>query len=413
MIAVITGEKYKDERVVEFFRQAVSAGRVVVPVMNKANPAENFAVARRQTEEFCHDVGIEGPAFVISHDFAIGEDLRRPIRALNSKQELKPYLASLDVTTIKSRVYDGTVGRFIADADDFLDRLEDAAEPLREVSASFTDLAAHASRKFGPAPGRDVGGLFHEYVQARRGPIRRTIGAASATVVRGAGAVGRAIRGTIVRRATLEAVEAKPSAADEALRALHAESVEQIARGLIAECAERARTLGSPARELVGERFSRLDADAACKAVVADVLQPGPLSEAFRQHATKMLDTWWEDHKGRRRALEALDAVLAVMPAAIAAPIALHTGGLGAAEAAVIVGPVAAQFVARVMEYQFGDALFDFISPWKQEQQARLRDALVRHVVDAGLISLRTALVAMQGENAAAMRSALDLCRNR
>ena len=82
MIAVITGEKYKDERVVEFFRQAVSAGRVVVPVMNKANPAENFAVARRQTEEFCHDVGIEGPAFVISHDFAIGEDLRRPIRAL-------------------------------------------------------------------------------------------------------------------------------------------------------------------------------------------------------------------------------------------------------------------------------------------------------------------------------------------
>ena len=58
-----------------------------------------------------------------------------------------------------------------------------------------------------------------------------------------------------------------------------------------------------------------------------------------------MLDTWWEDHKGRRRALEALDAVLAVMPAAIAAPIALHTGGLGAAEAAVFLGPFAASLL--------------------------------------------------------------------
>lgn len=413
MVAVITGEKYKDERVVEFFREAVGAGRVVVPVMNKANPAENFDVARRQTAEFCHDVGIAGPAFVIPHDFALGEDLRRPIRALDGTQELKSYLASLDVTTIKTRVYEGTVARFISDAETFLDTLGEAAEPLREVSASFTDLATHVCREFEPAPGRDVGGLFHEYVQARRGPIRRTIGAASATVVRGAGAVGRAIRGTIVRRATLEASDGRPSAADEALRALHAGSIEQIARDLVAECAERARTLGSPARELVEERFSRLDADAACAAVVAEVLQPGPLSDAFRQHATKMLDAWWEDHKGRRRALEALDAVLAVMPAAIAAPIALHTGGLGAAEAAVVVGPVAAQFVARVMEYQFGDALFDFISPWKEEQQARLRDALLRHVVEAGLTPLRTALGAMQGENAAALRSALDLCRNR
>jgi hypothetical protein len=417
MVAVITGEKYKDERVVEFFRHAAAAGRVVVPVMNKANPAEDFAVARRQIQEFCHDVGIAGPAFVIAHDFAIGEDLRRPIRALDGAPagapELKAYLASLDVHAIKSRVYEGTVARFIAEATLFLDGLESAAKPLRDVSGSFTDLAAHASEGYEPAPGRDVGGLFHEYVQARRGPIRRTIGAASATVVRGAGAVGRAIRGTIVRRATLESGGTKPTAADEALRALHAESVERITRELVAECAERARTLGSPARELVGERFSKLDADAACASVVGDVLQPGPLSEAFRQHATKLLDAWWEDHKGRRRALEALDAVLAVMPAAIAAPIALHTGGLGAAEAAVVVGPVAAQFVARVMEYQFGDALFDFISPWKKEQQTRLRDALLRHVVDTGLGPLRTALDTMQGETAAALRSALDQCRNR
>jgi hypothetical protein len=332
---------------------------------------------------------------------------------LSGGPELKEHLASLEVTAIKSRVYEGTVARFITDADGFLCKLGAIAEPLGEVVASFSELAAHASREYDPAPGRDVGGLFHEYVQARRGPIRRTIGAASATVVRGAGAVGRAIRGSIARRATLEATETQPSGADEALRALHRESLERITRDLVAECAERARTLGSPAREIVGERFARLDADAACAAVAADVLQPGPLSEAFKQHAQKLLDAWWKDHKGRRRALEALDAVLAVMPAAIAAPIALHTGGLGAAEAAVFVGPVAAQFVARVMEYQFGDALFDFISPWKREQLERLKTALTRHVIDSGLGPLRTALDTMQGEPAEAMRSALDKCRNR
>ncbi len=413
MIAVITGEKYKDDRVVEFFRQAVAAARVVVPVMNKANPAEDYAVARRQIEDFCRDVGVEGPAFVIPHDFDIGEDLRRPIRSLDGSRDLKSYLASLDVPAIKSRVYEGTVSRFIEDADAFLEHLDRVAEPLRDVVASFADLTAHAAREYDPAPGRDVGGLFHEYVQARRGPIRRTIGSASATVVRGAGAVGRAIRGTIVRRATLEAKSVKPSAAEEALRELHRESIERITRDLISECADRARALGSPAREIVGDRFAQLDAGAVCNAVTAEVLQPGPLSEAFKQHARKLLDAWWEDHKGRRRALEALDAVLAVMPAAIAAPIAMHTGGLGAAEAAVLVGPVAAQFVTRVMEYQFGDALFDFISPWKKEQQARLRDALSRHVVDEGLGPLRTALDAMQRGPADAMRSALDACRNR
>jgi hypothetical protein len=412
MVAVITGEKYKDDRVVEFFRHAAASARVIIPVMNKANPAENFAIARRQLEEFCADVGIEGPVFVIAHDFAIGDDPHRPIRSLDADLQLRAYLESLDVASIKSRVYEGTVSRFVEDAAQFLDSLETSAEPLRDVVSVFLDLAAHAARQYDPAPGREVGGLFHAYVQSRRGPVRRTIGATSATVVRGAGAVGRAIRRAVVRRATLESGQSAPENADDVIRAMHRDAIERIARDLVAQCAERARALGSPAREIVGERFARLDAEAACGAVTAGVLQAGPLSEAFEKHARKLLDTWWQDHKGRRRALEALDAVLAVMPAAIAAPIALHTGGLGAAEAAVFVGPLAAQFVTRVMEYQFGDALFDFLSPWRKEQQARLQEALGRHVIDAGIGPLRQALDAMHGEIPSAMRSALDSCRN-
>ncbi len=414
MIAVITGEKYKDDRVVQFFRQAAASGRVIVPVMNKANPANDFAVARRQLADFCADVGTDSPVFVIPHDFSIGDNLQTPVRALDGALELRAHLESLDVAAIKSRVYEGTVARFIADAESFLGRLEAAAEPLREVDDALAGLVDAAAETYDPVPGREVGGLFHAYVQSKRGPIRRTIGATSATVVRGAGALTRAVRGAFVRRATLEAPDTPAAnAADDALRALHRDAVERIARDLVAECADRARTFGQPARGIIGDRFAELDAEAACAAVSAEALHPGPLSEAFEQHAQKTLDAWWQDHKGRRRALEALDAVLSVMPAAIAAPIALHTGGLGAAEAAVFLGPFAAQFVARVMEYQFGDALFDFLSPWKKEQRARLRGALAAHVAGAGLAPLHAALGAMQGEPLDTMRSALESCRNR
>ena len=79
IVAVVTGEKYKDERVVEFFRHAVAAERVVLPVMNKANPENDFAVARKQLDEFRKDSGAAGPCFVIAHDFRIADNLRRQI----------------------------------------------------------------------------------------------------------------------------------------------------------------------------------------------------------------------------------------------------------------------------------------------------------------------------------------------
>jgi len=411
MVAVITGDKYKDERVVEFFRQAIAADRVVIPVMNKANPADRFDVARRQLAEFRKDTGTEAPGFVIAHDFQIGDNLERPIESLDGTADLRAHLESLDVPAIKTRVYEGTVRRFASEADAFLANVEMNAGGLQQVTSAFLTLAATAAQQYDPAPGKEVGGLFHAFVQSKRGPVRRTIGATSATFARGVGAAGRLVRSAFVRRATMDAPEEMQ--ADDALQAVHRETITRIARDMAAACAERARTIASPAREMIGDRFEQLDAEAAAASVAADVLQAVPVSEAFAQHAQQMLETWWTDHKGRRRALEALDAVLAVMPAAIAAPFALHTGGLGAAEAVVFAGPIAAQFAARVMEFQFGDALFDFLSPWKTEQQTRLREAILRRVVRPGTQPVDDAIAAMTGENATLLRSALDACRTR
>ena len=48
LIAVLTAEKYKDERVVADFREAVASARGVIPVMNKAKPGGGGA-GRRKT----------------------------------------------------------------------------------------------------------------------------------------------------------------------------------------------------------------------------------------------------------------------------------------------------------------------------------------------------------------------------
>src|SRR5690606_15041064 len=69
LLAVLTGEKYRDDRVVQFFREANRSGRIVVPLMNKANPAESFSIARQQVQAFREDSGADGPAFVLAHDF--------------------------------------------------------------------------------------------------------------------------------------------------------------------------------------------------------------------------------------------------------------------------------------------------------------------------------------------------------
>ena len=102
--------------------------------------------------------------------------------------------------------------------------------------------------------------------------------------------------------------------------------------------------------------------------------------------------------------------MLAIMPAAIAAPIAIHTGGVGVSEAVVLAGPLTAQFLTRVMEYQFGDALFDFLSPWIREQQETLAAALRAHVVRPGAGNLYNALEPFESDLLPNLRRSREAC---
>ena len=409
LVAVLTSEKYKDDRVVGFFRQAVDSGRVVIPVMNKANPENGYAVACRQLEEFCLDTGCEGPVFVLPHDFGLASKLQQPIESLDGTTHLLEFLQELDVPAIKQRVYQSTVRHFAMHAGTFLDHAESVGAVLRSVSSDLAARAAGQAQHYDPAPGAEVGGLFHEYVQTKRSVVFRWIGSGSKTVVKGVSAMGRGIAGAFRRRAVLEAPP--PRETDTEIREAHARAIERIARDLASGYIETARNLREPAAHLLDAPLQDLDVEAAVEAVVRQTLRSESVSDEFRKHAYSVLDAWWNDHTGRRRILEALDGILAITPAAIAVPISLHTGGLGVAETVVVAGPIVEQFVARVIEYQFGDALFDFLSPWRADQQRALEAALLEHITGPALVGLNQALEPFNDETMIELRRWLEPCQ--
>ena len=402
LIAVITGEKYKDDRVVQYFRHAVDSGRQLVPVMNKANPADNFQVGRNQVEDFLNDVGIEAMSYVIPHDFSTGEDLNQSIVSFQDGKELRAHLESLDVPAIKHQVFAQTVKRFAETTSSFLNHLDEVHTELRDVADQFESLNASASLEYDPAPGKEVGGLFHAFVQSKRGAIRRGIGATSAAIVRGVSAIGRGIVSGVKKRTQMEAQSEETEAS---VLEFHRAAITRIAQHLSRTYIEISRNAPEPVASLIRKSVESLDVDAAVDAVIEDCLSAESISEEFREHADVMLNAWWEDHKGKRLTLEALDTILAIMPAAIAGTTGLLTSGFGAGELALASTAAGATFGAKVMEYQFGDALFDFLSPWKKDQQVLLKAALATHITEPCLHELYEALEPFEGEIVESLRS--------
>ncbi len=408
VIAVLTGEKYRDERVVDFFRDALASGRMVVPLMNKADPSGDFAIARRQLDEFRADVATEAPAFLLP--LRIGDtEACSTIRSADGVTDLRTYLEELDVPAIKHRVYRDTVAHFAEAATEFLERAEQMGAVLKGVADEFEGRATAFAARYDPAPGAAVGGLFHEFVQRKRGAVRRLIGATSGAVARGVTAVAKTVTGAFHKRGTLDT--AHEPCSDAELRTVHQEAIENITRDLARSYVESSRNLREPAAHLLIGAFDTLDVDEALRAVITDVLRTASVSEDFRRHANLTLEAWWSDHKGKRRALEALDTLLAAVPAAIAAPISIYTGGVGVPEAMVFAGPIVEQFVARVIEFQFGDAMFDFLSPWKAEQQQTLADALRRRLIRPKMEALERARAPFEGDLLDKLRRCHEQCR--
>lgn len=410
LIAVLTGEKYKDDRVIAFFRRGHAAGRIIVPLMNKANPENGFEVARAQIDDFAREIGLDGAMrFAVAHDFGLAKHLSAPIEGLDGQPPLRAYLESLDAAAIKAQVYRESVAHFVSQTGGFLERAQELLSSIEDIMCEFEQHTLLCAERFDPQPGANVGELLHEYITARRGAISRTIGALGARIGRSLTPISAYIRRAVRERTVLDASVPEPTPGEIAQQT--AKAIERYACDFLRDLIQTARNLNEPARSMLSRSLEFLDADEAIEAVTAQMAAPEELSDSFQTHVRHTLDRWWKEQPLRRFLLQELDALLLFSPAAVAVPIAIHTGGVGAPEMAAAISPLAGVFFSRIMEHQLADQWLDLIGPWRAEQQARFRAALAEHILDPCLRPLRQAVDAFGPDTLETLRRHRESCR--
>jgi hypothetical protein len=274
IIAVLTGEKYKDVRVVEYFRAARASGRMILPLMNKANPANGFATARTQLREFCTDTGLDHPpCFAVAHDFTLTEHFATgEICGLDGAPTLFAHLAALNVGEIKEHVYRDTLRHFAREAGAFLTQAERTAAELRGAAHAIEQIAEIESRRYDPKPGAQIGLLMHEFVQSKRGAFGKALGAASKGFLNFTGAGARALGRMVLGRDALTQRAAQTQQETDRINEEElALRVREAIRALYEECD---RLLGGAAT-LVRPRLDTLDAVAVQQSVLRDTREGG------------------------------------------------------------------------------------------------------------------------------------------
>jgi chemotaxis regulatin CheY-phosphate phosphatase CheZ len=371
--------------------------------MNKCNSDKDYEVARAQLDSFCESVGIDGPKrFVVPHDFTLMETCDHPIESLDGTAPLRDYLETLDVVETKAAVYNNTLRHFTGHSQAFIERLDEFQKGLQGVEALFHKRAHAVAQTYDPEPDAQVGKLLHSYIKARRGAVSRTVGNVGAAVYDRVAPVGKAVTQMVRSRLSLTGGAKAPT--PEEVRDHHARELEIRTQDFIRDCVESAQHLDSPAREMLARRFEELDSAAIVRAVEQATLVENNISEAFRAHAEKTLDSWWNDNKMRRAVLVQLDALLMLAPTAVAVPLAVYSGGIGVPEVVAATSPLAGEFFARIMEHQFADKWVDLMAPWHEEQQARYEAALIAQVLDTALQPLAEGAAMLDGDAAHTLR---------
>ena len=408
LIAVLTGEKYKDAIVVQFFREALSTGRMVVPLMNKANPENDYEIAREQLRDFCSDVGVEEAAlFVLPHDFGMSKNFSgRSIASLNGNKDLRAFLETLEVAPLKEQVYRGSVRSFSEQAGSFVARVEEKRSSLQEMIEGFEGEAAKAAKMYVPAPGVEVRELLHDCLQGKRGTLDRAVGKVSRTIIVG----GRKLRRSIFRTGETtnpEAVHSDRKAVEE-----NRHKIENILHLLLNTYFEQARRLPQPFDQLVESGLRALDTGSTASSLAETMMSGDSISDQFRAHVDAQMRDWGRRNKFRRGTIIAVEQLSTLGPLAAGAGAAIHFGGFGGPEVAMVLAPLAGQVAWKAMLYQFGpEHIYNVLAPWYREQQDALAQALIEQVNDHILRDITQVLNALPPQLVADLRRWQQQCQ--
>lgn len=392
VVAVLTPEKYKDARVVEFFRSAHASGRQVVPVMNKANPREDYAAARVQLAEFVRDTGLDAPVcFVLPFDYAVETDLNFEIRALDADVSLMEYLMNLDVVEVKRHVYRDTLECFLAESEDFLNQAGRLHARLREVRLAFEKRAVTLAAGYHPQPGEGMGKLIHEQIRAQRHAVVQGIARFNDAALRNLQPLGGFIRRHVLRGGGRRVMPEAERLAE--LREAQRDHVKQIAMDFASQLTEHARDMEPMTGSLVQEGLDRLQAEDVAGDIAQVMLGDADrLSEEFREHMARTVAQWWRSNPEQRRFLLELDAVFVFAPSALLVFVGTFTAGMGAPEFMAIAGPAAGEALARIMESKYSEKWVGMLQPWQQEQREKLARCIMERLVKPGLGSIHDVL---------------------
>src|SRR5690606_29232237 len=106
----------------------------------------------------------------------------------------------------------------------------------------FDDRAEEFSSRYKPVPGAEIGGLLHSYIQERRGPVRRFMGATGGAVAKGVTVVGKQIRNAIVQRASLE--RTRTIETEDDVERVRLQEIESLARKLATSYVDSSQNVG-------------------------------------------------------------------------------------------------------------------------------------------------------------------------
>ncbi len=411
IVAVLTPEKYKDARVVEYFRQAHASGRLVIPLMNKANPRDNYAAPRAQLEEFIRDAALDAPkTFAIPFNYDLEYETDRDIMSLEGDLSLLDYLNGLNVGDIKRNVYKETLEYFLYESAHFLDRIVELRTRLSAISPSYEKQARSLASAYNPQPGMEMGKLLHEQIRAQRSTIVRSIARINDTALRGLSPVAAFLKKRILGMPVTENLSDDERIA--LMREHQKNTIERIANDFATLLLESIRDMEPVLGGLIREGMEEIDFDGHVDHIAEKVLgSNNELSDAFREHVSRTVNKWWQENPGQRRFLLELDAFMVFAPTAIVAPIAVFTSGVGAPEIMTLAGPMAGEFVARIMESRFAEQWVGLLQPWQQEQRDALSAGLHSHLTLPVLCAVNDAVTIFDWGYLEKLRRYWTLCQ--
>ena len=400
LVAVLTGQKYADSIVVEFFQEALRSGRLVIPLMNMADDApSDHEVTRRQLGEFLNyicveegDAAFSPPAFIMPR---LPENERatppQPCALDKSTTTLMAYLESLDAVNLKRKILGDSLTGFAFRADDFLQRAGIFAAALDQCIGELRNMAHQAAAEYDARPGREFLTVVYDFIQKNaRGPDR-VLSAATAKVVRLPGWVFSKTRLLFSRK-----VEAGMSEQDmdkqqramleEILNRLYGEYVQRGGAYFRQFCPEAAPSFEAALREL--------DPAVLATTIASQTLRTEGYMAAYREYAYQDLEARWADRSFRWKVklfydLGLLGSWAGVLVLLWAKGWAPH---LPLSEILASFGvPVIQHTVTYGALYLWGDKLSGLIDKWQNLQREAFERAIAEHLTAPAMSVLTSA----------------------